>query len=139
MSEVRARVPAPARHARRAELAVTASRRALADFVACQGVRLDDGTGQLSALVTYRSPFGTLTLATRVIVVVAGRRAGRVRLAPRAVLTTDWYELDFSAEWADYSLQRPADRLIISGSSQRMGGGYRVWLESLPSMRPVDS
>ncbi len=83
--------------------------------------------------VTYSTINGKVLDATCCYIKTSGLEANKVALDETQKLQPMWLHLDFDPSFQKYSLTKKKRYLVISGSSRKMRGGYKV------TIRPVQA
>ncbi|MEI8594215.1 hypothetical protein [Photobacterium sp. Hal280] len=100
---------------------------AMQDFVDNLSLKRDDyGNCTFQALVEFRSKRRNVSEITTVKFIRNGYNDGNITITEEAELTSDYYHLDFSPDWQEYSFNPNDNSLLIKGSSPKMGGKYTV-------------
>jgi hypothetical protein len=78
------------------------------------------------ALVTYEYGGKSVTELTTCTAVRNGYEDGKISLEERGVLSSTIFHLDFTDDFQTYKFDKSTFALVVSGSSQKMGGSYKV-------------
>ena len=91
------------------------------------------GNCHFEGLVRYRSSKEPFVGRTSILIVRNGFEDGKISLSEQSGLEAEQFHLDFSPDFQKYKFNKKSRSLRVSGSSDKMGGEYRV------SITPVDS
>lgn len=83
------------------------------------------GLCSFKADIEYRYRGNVVTGPTQVTIPRTGREDGQVNLGETGILDSNIFHLDFSPDFQTYRLD-DQKCLVVSGSSQKMGGKYEV-------------
>lgn len=83
------------------------------------------GLCSFRADIEYRYRGNVVTGTTQVTIPRNGMEDGQVNLGETGILDSDVFHLDFSPAFQTYRLDGQK-RLVVSGSSKKMGGEYEV-------------
>ena len=103
------------------------SHQALYEFIVHHKIDMDSvGNCTFNAKVDYESPSNSVLTTTRVRFVRNGYDDGKVEIAENEELQPESYHLDVTAKWQDYRFDLSSGKLIVVGSSPKMGGSYVI-------------
>jgi roadblock/LC7 domain-containing protein len=105
---------------------------AMTDFV--EALSLEGGSlehGDFRILVEYKSSLRNVTEITTATFIRNGYNDGEIKLAENGELNSDNYHMDFTPSYQVYAFNSEECALIITGSSGKMGGNYKVKLKKI--------
>lgn len=108
---------------------------AIHDLMETHAIDTDSyGNCKFKAVVEYRSPAKNASVVTDVSIIRNGNNDGAVMLDEACALQASDFHLDFSTDWQQYRFAKDRGALVITGSSQKMGGTYSVSILPVPSV-----
>jgi len=108
------------------------SHNAINDFMNANSIDGDQfGNLKFSAFIEYSSSARNISQITDVTIIRNGYDDGKIRLMEAEELVAEDFHLDFSTQYQTYSFFDNDKKLLVSGSSQKMGGKYKVSIKLL--------
>jgi hypothetical protein len=102
---------------------------AIHDFMEKYDIKSDQfGNLSFQALVEYKSPARNSTEVTGVTISRNGYNDGSIGIDETSDMSANDYHLDFTTDYQQYRYSDEKEKLIITGNSPKMGGGYSVSL-----------
>ena len=86
------------------------------------------GNLRFEALIEYQSALRHTSGITTVTIIRNGYQDGEIKIEELGELNSDNFHLDFDTKHQKYSFLKVEKSLLISGSSKKMGGKYRVYI-----------
>lgn len=99
----------------------------LGDFLTCHSIPKDpSGNSRFFATVTYESKMSTITTQMDVFVQGHSYNSGTIKLTENPDLDVNQFHLDFTPTYQKYTFRKDTEKLVIEGTSNKMGGKYIV-------------
>lgn len=100
---------------------------AIYEFMGAHGLKSDTvGNLNFEAFVEYRSPARNASEITNVKIIRNGCHDGQISLEETGDLVAEDYHLVFTIQYQKYSLSDEGKKLLVLGSSPKIGGKYNV-------------
>lgn len=102
------------------------------DFIGAHNLESDQvGNVCFEAFVEYRSPARNVSEIAKVKIIHNGYQDGQISLEEAGELVAEEFHLDFTTQYQKYNFSVGDRKLLVSGSSTKMGGKYNVTISPI--------